>query len=285
MKESQNRPYHLHIEAKEPLLKLRLSEVWMYRDLIWLHTRKNFVLRQKQTVLGPVWLILNPLISAVAYYIVFGRIAGISTNGIPEILFFISGNAFWSYFSGIMLQCSGTFAGNASLFGKIYFPRLTIPLSYVMIHLIEFAIQLGITLVLSFIYLGRGVHAILYTHLIGLIPLLIWGAALGLGLGIIFSSLTTKYRDLSILIGFGNRVWLYATPVVYPLSQVSDTWIMKIMRINPAVAPMELYRRVLFGAGHTSAGSIIYSLVFTAVVLFFGLLLFNRIERTFMDTV
>ncbi|MBQ9465245.1 MAG: ABC transporter permease [Lachnospiraceae bacterium] len=285
MQKKSNTPYHLHIDADVSSLSLRLGEVWHYRDLIWLHTRKNFVVRYKQTILGPVWLIINPLLSAIAYYIVFGRIAGMGTGGIPQLLFYISGNAFWSFMSGVMLRCSATFSGNAYLFGKIYFPRLTIPLSNILIHLIEFAIQLAITIVISFVYLARGIHALYYTHLVGLIPLLLWAAMLGMGLGIILSGLTAKYRDLSILIGIGTRVWLFASPVVYPLSQVHDSIILKIIRFNPAVAPLELFRYVLYGVGEVTPGSVLYSLIFSAAVLIAGLLLFNRVERTFIDTI
>ncbi|MBR0105590.1 MAG: ABC transporter permease [Lachnospiraceae bacterium] len=285
MQKKSNTPYHLHIDADVSSLSLRLGEVWHYRDLIWLHTRKNFVVRYKQTILGPVWLIINPLLSAIAYYIVFGRIAGMGTGGIPQLLFYISGNAFWSFMSGVMRRCSATFSGNAYLFGKIYFPRLTIPLSNILIHLIEFAIQLAITIVISFVYLARGIHALYYTHLVGLIPLLLWAAMLGMGLGIILSGLTAKYRDLSILIGIGTRVWLFASPVVYPLSQVQDSIILKIIRFNPAVAPLELFRYVLYGVGEVTPGSVLYSLIFSAAVLIAGLLLFNRVERTFIDTI
>ena len=285
MKKATNKSYHLHIEAQEPLLNLRLGEVLLYRDLIFLYAKKNFVRRYKQTILGPAWLVINPLLTAFMNYIVFGRIAQIGTNGIPLLLFHIMGNAFWTVLSSITTQSSSTFSGNAYLFGKVYFPRIAIPLSNILVTFIEFLIQLAIGIAVSLYYLRNGIYSLFYPRLLFCLPIILWLACLGLGLGIIISSLTTKYRDLSILVGFGTRLWMYGTPVVYPLSQISSPVLRRVILLNPATAPIELFRRLVFGVGEVPPGNILYSILFSAAVLFLGLILFNRIERTFMDTV
>ncbi|MGE9882932.1 ABC transporter permease [Blautia obeum] len=277
--------YHIHISSKHRMLDLNLREVWQYRDLITLFTKRTFTLTYKQTILGPVWLFLNPLISSVIYAFVFGGIAGIGTDGIPSLLFYMSGNAIWIFFSGCVTKNASTFTANANVFGKVYFPRLTIPISNVLSSVIQFGIQMLMVLVLLIYYVVAGaVHPHWGAWL--LIPLvLIHLGLLGLGCGIIISSLTTKYRDLAILVTFGVQLWMYITPVVYPLSQLGDGWMKTILMINPVTAPVEMFRYALLGQGTIMPGYLAYSWVVTIVVVIIGIMIFNKVEKTFMDTV
>lgn len=277
--------YHIHISSKHRMLDLNLREVWQYRDLITLFTKRTFTLTYKQTILGPVWLFLNPLISSVIYAFVFGGIAGIGTDGIPSLLFYMSGNAIWIFFSGCVTKNASTFTANANVFGKVYFPRLTIPISNVLSSVIQFGIQMLLVLVLLIYYVVAGaVHPHWGAWL--LIPLvLIHLGLLGLGCGIIISSLTTKYRDLAILVTFGVQLWMYITPVVYPLSQLGDSWMKTILMINPVTAPVEMFRYALLGQGTIMPGYLAYSWVVTIAVVIVGIMIFNKVEKTFMDTV
>lgn len=277
--------YHIHISSKHRMLDLNLREVWKYRDLITLFTKRTFTLTYKQTILGPVWLFLNPLISSVIYAFVFGGIAGIGTDGIPSLLFYMSGNAIWIFFSGCVTKNASTFTANANVFGKVYFPRLTIPISNVLSSVIQFGIQMLLVLVLLIYYVVAGaVHPHWGAWL--LIPLvLIHLGLLGLGCGIIISSLTTKYRDLAILVTFGVQLWMYITPVVYPLSQLGDSWMKTILMINPVTAPVEMFRYALLGQGTIMPGYLAYSWVVTIAVVIVGIMIFNKVEKTFMDTV
>lgn len=277
--------YHIHISSKHRMLDLNLREVWKYRDLITLFTKRTFTLTYKQTILGPVWLFLNPLISSVIYAFVFGGIAGIGTDGIPSLLFYMSGNAIWIFFSGCVTKNASTFTANANVFGKVYFPRLTIPISNVLSSVIQFGIQMLLVLVLLIYYVVAGaVHPHWGAWL--LIPLvLIHLGLLGLGCGIIISSLTTKYRDLAILVTFGVQLWMYITPVVYPLSQLGDSWMKTILMINPVAAPVEMFRYALLGQGTIMPGYLAYSWVVTIAVVIVGIMIFNKVEKTFMDTV
>ena len=249
MADMTKQTYHIHISSKHRMLDLNLREVWQYRDLITLFTKRTFTLTYKQTILGPVWLFLNPLISSVIYAFVFGGIAGIGTDGIPSLLFYMSGNAIWIFFSGCVTKNASTFTANANVFGKVYFPRLTIPISNVLSSIIQFGIQMLMVIVLLIYYVAVGaVHPHWGAWL--LIPfVLIHLGLLGLGCGIIISSLTTKYRDLTILVTFGVQLWMYITPVVYPLSQLGDGWMKTILMINPVTAPVEMFRYALLGQG------------------------------------
>lgn len=285
MADMTKQTYHIHISSKHRMLDLNLREVWQYRDLIALFTKRTFTLTYKQTILGPVWLFLNPLISSVIYAFVFGGIAGIGTDGIPSLLFYMSGNAIWIFFSGCVTKNASTFTANANVFGKVYFPRLTIPISNVFSSVIQFGIQMMMVLVLLIYYVVVGaVHPHWGAWL--LIPLvLLHLGLLGLGCGIIISSLTTKYRDLAILVTFGVQLWMYITPVVYPLSQLGDSWMKMILMINPVTAPVEMFRYALLGQGTIMPGYLIYSWVVTIVVVIVGIMIFNKVEKTFMDTV
>ena len=267
------------------MLKLNLKEVWQYRDLIWLFTKRNFTVAYKQTVLGPAWLFLNPLVSSIIYAFVFGGIAGIGTDGIPSILFYMCSNAIWIYFSSCVTKNASTFTANAGVFGKVYFPRLTIPISNMISAMIQFGIQILMVMGVLVFYLIRGEVQPNWAAWL-LIPLeLIHLGLLGLGFGIIISSMTTKYRDLSILVGFGVQLWMYVTPIVYPMSQLGDGIVKTILMINPVTAPVEVIRYAILGKGTIMPGYLALSAVITALVLVFGIMIFNKVEKTFMDTV
>ena len=275
---------HTHISARQSLFDLRLREFWQYRDLVWLFTRRSFKVSYMQTILGPLWLFLNPLLTSITYVVLFGNIAKLSTDGVPQLLFYLSSHALWAFFAGCVSSNASTFTDNANLFGKVYFPRLVMPVSSVLSRLIHFGIQMLMVLVLLFWYAAHGMVSPLW-HLWPLLPLLLLQLGiLGMGVGIIISSLTTKYRDLRILVDFGITLWMYATPVVYPLSAVNPS-LRQLLRWNPVTPVIELYRRVLLGVGQTDGVSLSCSILFTVVIAFVGVVMFNRIERTFMDTV
>lgn len=274
-----------HIRAKQNPLDLKLREVWQYRDLVFLFTRRNFATLYKQTILGPLWLFINPIMTAVMHMVVFGGIAKLGTDGVPQLLFYLSGTAIWSFFASCVTGNAGTFTGNAGLFGKVYFPRLTVPLSVVLSNGIRFGIQMVAALALLVFYAVSGLVQVHPARWL-LIPLIILQLGLmGMGVGILISSLTTKYRDLSVLVGFGVGLWMYATPVVYPLSELGEGALRSLILLNPLTAPVELFRFCLLGVGTVLPSRLVMSLVFTAVVLFTGIVVFNRVERTFMDTV
>ena len=277
--------YYTHIDAKQNIFSINIGEIWKYRDLIWLFTRKNFVLTYKQTILGPIWILLNPFITSVMYTIVFGNIAGISTDDVPQILFYMGGNAVWSYFASSLNKTASTFTSNAGLFGKVYFPRLTMPISTVISACINFFIQF-IMFGLFWVYfiIKRAVQPnwlYIPLFLLALIQL----GLLALGFGIIVSSLTTKYRDLSLLVGVGVSLWMYGTPVVYPMSQIKNSLLKIFIHINPVTPSIETFRYIFLGKGEVSLFWWIYSCVFTLAVLLVGIILFNYVEKTFMDTV
>ena len=282
---SEKKVYHTHITAKRRWLDLNLREVWQYRDLIVLFTKRTFTLTYKQTVLGPAWIFLNPLISSIIYAFVFGGIAGMGTDGVPKILFYLCSNAIWIFFSGCVTKNASTFTANASVFGKVYFPRLTIPVSNVLASIIQFCVQMLMVLVFLAYYV---ITSQVYPHWGAwlLIPLvLIHLGLLGLGFGIIISSLTTKYRDLAILVTFGVQLWMYATPIVYPLSQLGDGLMKTALLINPVTAPVEVFRYAVLGQGTIMPGYLALSWAVTLVVVVVGVVIFNRVEKTFMDTV
>ena len=277
--------YHTHITSKHRLLDLNLKEVWRYRDLILLFTQRTFTVTYKQTILGPAWLFLNPLISSVIYAFVFGGIAGIDTDGIPSILFYMCSNAIWIFFSGCVTKNANTFTANAGVFGKVYFPRLTIPVSNVLSAVIQFGIQMLMVLAFLVYYLVMGqVHPNWGAWLLIPVALLHLGL-LGLGCGIVISSLTTKYRDLAILVTFGVQLWMYITPIVYPMSQLGDGLMKTILMINPVTAPVEMLRHAVLGQGTIMPGYLALSWGITIAVVLFGIMIFNKVEKTFMDTV
>ena len=275
---------HTHISADHDLFDLKLKEVWRYRDLVYLFTKRSFVVTYKQTILGPLWLFINPLLTSIVYVVLFGNIAKISTDGVPQLLFYLTGTALWTFFSDCVSKNADTFTGNANLFGKVYFPRLVSPISVVLGGVVRFGIQMLLVLALLAYYAAVGlVHPHWGAWL--LIPLvLLQLGVLGMGVGIIISSLTTKYRDLSVLVSFGVTLWMYATPVVYPLSAVEGP-MRGVLLANPVSAPMELFRWAVLGAGSVSPGHLALSLAITVLAALAGIVIFNKVERTFMDTV
>ncbi len=276
---------HTHISASHKWFDLHLKEVWRYRDLILLFTQRSFTVTYKQTILGPLWLFINPFLTSIVYTVLFGNIARLSTDGIPQILFYLSGTAIWNLFSSCLTSNASTFTGNAGLFEKIYFPRLTVPISNVLSAIIRFGISMILVMVLLVFYC---IHQVVSPHWIFwlLIPvILVWIGLLGMECGILISSVTTKYRDLSVLVSFGVSLCMYATPIVYPLSQLPDGWIRTLIELNPVCAPVELFRYAILGKGTIMPCSIAISIVFTLIVGVFSVLVFNKVERTFIDTV
>ena len=277
--------YHKKISAKRGLLELNLKEVWQYRDLIWLFTRKNFVLIYKQTILGPAWIILNPLISSIIYAVVFGGIAGIATEGVPTLLFYLCSNALWIFFSSCVSNNATAFTANANVFGKVYFPRLTVPVSNVLSAIIHFGVQMLLVLGVLVYYILQGAVMPHWAAWLLVPVVLLQLGVLGLGTCIIVSSLTTKYRDLAILVTFGVQLWMYATPIVYPLSQLGDGLLRTIIMVNPVTMPVEMFRYAVLGSGAVEPLYWLLSWAVTILIALVGVLLFNNIEKTFMDTV
>lgn len=283
-KESQTQ-YYTEITAKHNWFDLNLKEVWRYRDLIALFTKRTFILTYKQTILGPAWIFLNPLISSIIYACIFGGIAGIETDGVPQLLFYLCSNAIWIYFSTSVTKNAQAFVANASVFGKVYFPRLTTPISNVLASVIQFGVQMILVLVFLAYYVITGQVQPNWGAWLLIPVVLLELGMLGLGCGIIISSLTTKYRDLSILVTFGIQLWMYATPIVYPMSTLGDGWMKTVLMINPVTAPVELFRYAILGQGAIMPGSLALSGVLSAIVLVLGVMIFNKVEKTFMDTV
>lgn len=278
-------PYYTHISSKHHLIDLNLKEVWQYRDLIFLFTKRNFVVSYKQTILGPAWIFLTPLFSSIVQAFVFGGIAGIETDGVPMLLFYLCSNAIWTYFSNCLTQNASTFTENAYVFGKVYFPRLTTPISNVLSSIIRFGIQMILVLLFMIYFLVRGeVHPDWVMWLVIPVELIHLGI-LGMGFGIIVSSMTTKYRDLTVLVSFGVSLWMYLTPIVYPLSTLAEGWMKTGLMCNPVTVPVELMRMAILGTGTFHWGFYGLSWLITILVAVVGIMIFNKVERTFMDTV
>jgi lipopolysaccharide transport system permease protein len=273
------------LEPKTSFFSLNLKEVWRYRDLMWLFVRRDFVAQYKQTILGPVWHIIQPLLTTLMFLFLFGRVAKLGTDGIEPILFYMSGVTIWNYFAACLTSTSSTFVTNAAIFGKVYFPRLVIPLSVVISNIIRFGIQFGLLLVFIIAYAFSGVPIHLSIFWLFIPFLVIVMAGIGLGLGIIISSLTTKYRDLSLLLAFAVQLGMYVTPIAYPLSFLSGTKYKWLININPLTSITEAFRYCLFGKGTVEVGGLLYSFIFMVLVILFGALIFNKVEKDFMDTV
>ncbi|KAF0130603.1 MAG: lipopolysaccharide transport system permease protein [Bacteroidetes bacterium] len=280
----QQENWSMVMRPKKSLFEVNLMELWQYRDLITMFVKRDFVAKFKQTILGPLWFIIQPLLTTLMFVVVFGNIAGIPTDGIPKVLFYMTGIVGWNYFSTCLNDTSQTFIKNASIFGKVYFPRLAMPISIVISNLVSFAIQFVFLLgfLIYFIVVGTDVMPGIEVLLIPFLVLLI--AGLGLGFGIIISSLTTKYRDLVHLVTFGVTLWMYATPVIYPMSEIPEKYKAFVMA-NPMTPIVETFKTALLGVGTVNYMSLLYSLAFTVVLLAVGILIFNKVERTFMDTV
>ena len=277
--------YHIHISSQHRWFQLNLKEVWQYRDLIYLFTKRSFVVSYKQTILGPAWIFLTPLFSSIVQAFVFGEIAGIETDGVPVLLFYLCSNAIWTFFSTCLINNANTFTENAYVFGKVYFPRLTMPISNVLSCAIRFGIQMILVLLFMAYFLIQGQVAPHWAAWI-LIPLeLVHLGVLAMGFGIIVSSMTTKYRDLGVLVGFGVSLWMYLTPIVYPLSIAAEGWMKTLLMLNPVTIPVEIIRYAVVGKGTFLWGYYGLSWLLTLAVALLGIMIFNKVERTFMDTV
>lgn len=275
------------IKPKDKLLSVDFGELWRYRDLCSLFVRRNITTQFKQTVLGPLWYVLQPVITVVMYMVVFGNIAKIPTDGLPQPLFYLSGICLWQYFSDCLNKTSSTFVANASIFGKVYFPRLIVPISNVISNLLRFGIQFALFLVVYAVYqifiIPGQIHTNWYALMLPVLVAML--AGLALGFGVLFSSLTTKYRDLQLLLGYFVSLWMYATPVIYPLSTIHNNTLRFIMSLNPLTGIVEAFKYGFLGEGVFSWGLLGYSFAFMVVLLAIGVVLFNRVQRTFMDTV
>lgn len=276
--------WDLVIEAKRAWWDLRLKQVWKYRDLVLLFVRRDFVSYYKQTILGPLWFLIQPLLTTLTFTVIFGQIAALPTDGLPQFLFYLSGTVIWGYFAECLKKTSETFIANANIFGKVYFPRLVMPISVLISNLITFGIQFLLFLALLGFFLASGSDVRVTWYVLLLPVLLFLMAGLGLGFGIIISSLTTKYRDLRFLVTFGVQLWMYATPVIYSVSSIPERWRWVVL-INPITPIVEIFRFAFLGAGTVSWGMLGYSFGFMVVVFLLGVILFNRVEQTFMDTV
>ena len=283
--DENNAPWTLKIRPKENLWHLDVGEIWRYRDLIGLFVRRNIVVEYKQTILGPLWYLIQPVLTVLMNMVVFGGIAKMSTDGVPQAVFYMAGNICWFYFSDCLKQSSTTFSVNQHMFGKVYFPRLVVPLAMVISNLLRFLIQAGLFVVLYLYFFFRGAD-IAVTWALALVPLLIvMIAGLGLGFGILVSSLTTKYRELAILFTFVVQLWMYGTPIVYPLSMVQEGPLRTAILANPMTAIVETFRYATLGQGYFSWAALGYSFAFMLVLLFFSVVIFNKVQRTFMDTI
>ena len=273
------------ISPKRSLLDINLKEIWRYRDLIMLFVRRDFVSQYKQTILGPIWLFIQPLFTTLTFFFVFNQIAKIPTDNIDPILFYLSGITLWNYFSDCFNKTSNTFVANAGIFGKVYFPRLATPISIVFSNLIKLGIQVLLFLaIMSYQIIFKGAQVNINLHILILPFLIILMAVMGLGLGIIFSALTTKYRDLSFLLTFGIQLLMYATPIIYPLSYTGGK-LHTIISMNPLTPILESFRYAFFSIGTFDWSGLAYTSIFSFSVLFFGIIIFNQVEKSFMDTV
>ena len=272
------------IEPENKLLDFKLKEVWDNRDLVTLFVRRTFVAQYKQTILGPAWATIQPLFTTVIFTFVFGNLAGLAPSGVPTFVFYLCGSVAWTYFSGCLTATSTTFTANASIMGKVYFPRLVMPVSTVISQLIAFAIQALFFVIILIYYCGIGasVHPNAYMLLTPILVLQL--ALLGLGFGIIISAMTTKYRDLAMLVGFGTQIWMYLTPVAYDIGIIPER-LMNIYMLNPVTPVICMLRYAFLGIGELQLNYYMMSWVVTIVVLFVGIIMFNRVEKTFMDTV
>lgn len=272
------------IESKQKLFDLRLREVIRYRDLIWMFVKRDFAVAYKQSILGPAWYVIQPLASTIMYTFVFGNLASIGTDGVPYLLFYFAGTMLWTYFSNCLNSASNCFLDNKGVFDKVYFPRLCVPISTTFGHLFKLLIQFALLLIFYVYYIVKGA-AIHPSWCVILFPLILaWLGSIGTGMGLIFSALTTKFRDLKHLVNFALPLAMYVTPVVYPLSEAPKKYFW-VFYINPVSAPIETFRVWFYGAGHVPMEMLLISLAETAVIVLCGLLLFTRNERTFVDVI
>ncbi|WP_276373600.1 ABC transporter permease [Chryseolinea sp. H1M3-3] len=277
--------WDLEIKPKPHLLDLNFAEIWRYKDLMLLFVKRDFIAQYKQTILGPVWHLIQPILTTLMFLLIFSNIAKIPTDGINPVVFYMSGITVWNYFSLCLTSTSNTFLTNANIFGKVYFPRLIMPLSVIISNMIRFGIQflLLLSMMIWFHFHGFPMQITFKWLTIPILILLMAGIALGLG--IVISSLTTKYRDFSVLLAFAIQLGMYATPIAYPMTYLEGTSYGSIIKLNPLTAVVEAFRYVLFGKGLFNPMDLLYSAGFMIVLLFIGIILFNRVEKKFMDTV
>ncbi len=280
----EEQDWDIVMRPKTGWFDIHLLELWRYRDLVGMFVKRDFVTIYKQTILGPLWYIIQPLFSTVVFTIIFGKVAKISTDSLPPFLFYMAGNIMWNYFATCLNATAGTFNNNASIFGKVYFPRLTVPLATVIVNFLQFFIQFFLFLGFYCYFFMKGASFTPTMWVAGLPILLLQMALLSFGLGILLSSMTTKYKDLRFAMGFLVQLWMYGTPVVYPLSQIPD-WLLPYYVLNPMVAIIESFRYAFFGSSAIQWSHIGISWLVTALLVFCGIVLFSRIEKTFMDTI
>jgi lipopolysaccharide transport system permease protein len=276
--------WNLIIKPKTKLLDLHIREIIHYRDLVFLFVKRDFAVQYKQTILGPLWYVIQPLLSTIMYAFIFGNLAHIGTDGIPYLLFYYGGTMLWTYFTATLNAASTTFITNANLFGKVYFPRLTVPISTTIGQMIKLGIQFAMLMAFYIYYIAIGTPVHLSWHALLFPLLIIWIGMLACGIGMMISALTTKYKDLKILLEYALNLIMYVTPVVYPLSQ-APAKLLWVFYINPMSAPVELFRVWFYGAGKVPLSMLFISLGMTAVFFFFGLVLFNKNEKTFVDVI
>lgn len=273
------------IRPQEKLWKVNLGEIWAYRDLIELFVKRNIVVQYKQTILGPLWYLIQPILTVIMNMVVFGGIANMSTDGVPQALFYMAGNVCWFYFSDCLNQTSSTFVANQAMFGKVYFPRMVVPISTVLSNLLRFGIQVGLFVAFWLYFFATGSNISLNWAILLVPVLVLMLAGLGLGFGILISSFTTKYRDLTILFTFVVQLWMYATPIVYPISMVTNETLRTIIMTNPMTSIIEAFKYATLGQGYFSSGALGYSFAFMSILLVWGIVIFNKVQRSFMDTV
>lgn len=280
----QNQEFTTVIKPKNKLFEVDFKEIWNYRDLLSMFVKRDIITQYKQTILGPVWFFVQPALTTIMYMVVFGGIAKISTDGLPQPLFYLAGIVLWQYFSDCLNKTSSTFISNQHIFGKVYFPRLIVPLSTITSNLVRLFIQflLFVAVYIYYIIIGTDIMPNIYMLLFPLLIIMI--AGLSLGFGIIVSSMTTKYRDLTILFTFFVQLWMYATPVIYPLSTMSEKY-QWIIALNPLTSIFETFKYGMLGVGTFDWGQLLYSFVFMIVTLMIGVVIFNKVQRSFMDTV
>ncbi len=284
MLESEEK-WDLEIEPASGLFDINWKEIWQYRDLILLFVRRDIVSTYKQTILGPIWFFVQPILTTITFVVIFGNIAEISTSGVPKILFYLSGITLWNYFQECLMKTSETFISNQNLFGKVYFPRLASPISIVISNLFKFGIQFGLFLAIWLFFLIKPESQITPNKTILLLPFyILLMSGLGFSSGVLISSLTTKYRDLRFLIQFGVQLMMYATPIVYPLAIAPEKY-KWLLLLNPITAVVEAFKYSFLGQGHFSIYSLGYSLIVMIITLFLSILVFNKVEKSFMDTV
>jgi len=276
--------WDLEIKPHDNLFHLHLKDIWSYRDLLFLLVRRDFVSFYKQTIFGPVWFFIQPIFTTIIFTVIFSKLAGISTEGVPPVLFYLSGSVAWNYFADCLTKTSTVFRDNSAIFGKVYFPRLIMPLSIVMSNLVKFSVQFLLFIIMMVWYAIKTdtIHPNVYILTFPIIIIMM--ALLGLGIGLIVTALTTKYRDLAFLVAFGVQLMMYATPVIYPLSAAPEKY-KDIIVLNPLTGLIETFRYGFLGSGEFYTGAFFYSIVASVIIFLLGLLTFNKVEKDFVDTI